>query len=239
MRRSLIPFAAIAAVCSFSALADESAGDGWNAQGGYAGVSGGLAFGSSGSDDGHWDSHRWRYTDDAPVDAGWQGTLEGGAVLPLGRLDWLRLRVGGEAGYGDYDLDDHHDPFSGDAVAGHFNVLRLGPAAALDFRVPNTPFSFTAGVGMGLGVVNLHASVANGGVVRNAGDHTTTAYVSGLVSANYALNRHLEVSLGVRSIWLAGTRIDGTTTTAGGTVYAVRHEIPAFGAVELGLRWTF
>ncbi len=239
MRHPLIPLVAVASLFSLSAVADDAPLSDWNSQGGYAGISGGFAWGSSNSDSSDLNSRRLRYRDEAPVDTGWQGTLEGGAVLPLGRkVDWLRLRVGGELGYGQYDLDTYRDSFSGDTVSGDFSLLRVGPAAAVDFRLPKTPWSFTAGVGAGVGVVDLNSTVTNGGTSRG-GDNRTTVYVSGLIAANYALTPTLDLSLGLRSIWLANARINGTATTVGGTSYSVRHEIQPVSAVELGLRWKF
>lgn len=239
MRHSLIPLVAVASLFSLSALADDAPLGDWNSQGGYAGISGGFAFGGRNTDTNTLDTDKWRYTDEAPVDTGWQGTAEGGVVMPLGKVDWLRLRVGGELGYGQYDLDTYRDTFSGDTVSGDFSLLRVGPAAAVDFHIPNTPWSFTAGVGAGVGVLDLNSTVANGVVVSNGGGNHTTAYVSGLIAANYALTPTLDLSLGLRTIWLAEARINGTTTTVSGVPYSVRHEVQPASAVELGLRWKF
>ncbi len=244
MRHLLFPLAAVASLSSFSALAQDAAvPDGWNTQGGYVGISGGYAHGRYDSEDidrnGKLDNDKSRYTDEASVDSGWHGTLESGAILPLGQADWLRLRLGGEGGYGRYDLDTYRDGFSGDTVSGDFNLLRVGPAAALDFRIPRTPLSFTVGAGGGLAVVNFHSSVSNGILSRTEDDDKTTWYLSGVASINYALAPNLDLCLGVRAIWLDDVHINGTPTLAGSTLYSVRHEVPVTGAVELGLRWTF
>ncbi len=244
MRPLFLPIAILLTLTSFSALADDAPTPGdWSTQGGYFGLSGGFAHGRYDSDEtdrnGDFNNHRNRYTDEASVDTGWQGTLESGAVIPLGP-DWLRMRLGGEAGYGKYDLDTYRDGVSGDTVSGDFNLLRVGPAVALDFRIAHSPLSFSVGAGGGLAVVNLKSNVSNGALVNDSrDDHQTTYYLSGLASVNYALAPNLDLCLGVRAIWMHDVRIDGTPTLVGATPYSVRHEVPVTGAVELGLRWTF
>lgn len=213
--------------------------DEWNSFGGYAGLSGGVTFGAGRSDWSTLNNDKLRYTDDAPADTGWQTTVEGGVVMPLSRLEWLRLRVGGELGYSHFDLNRYHDNFSGDTVSGNVGMLRVGPAAAVDFRIPRTPWSFTAGVGVGAAFLDMDTRVSNGPTTRDTSHSPTTAYASGLVAVNYALERNVDLSLGYRGIWLDNARIDGTPTTVGGATYAVHHQLRNVGAIELGLRVKF
>lgn len=240
--RTLLP-AAVALLLAPAAFAQDAqntpAGDSWTRANGYAGVSGGFVFGADADDTDDLDHDDLRYTDQVSARHGWQATLEGGAVIPLGRADWVRLRVGGEGGYTRFTLDPHRDGFSGDSVSGRAGFWRVGPAAAADFRIKGTPWSFTAGVGAGVAFLDLDATVVNGGSVRDAGDNQVTAYVSGLVAANYALDRHTDLTLGFRVIGLADTDIRGTPTTVGPYTYEVRHDLRPATALELGLRFTF
>lgn len=236
--RHILP---VVALClAPAAFADtEPARDAWTGADAYAGASGGFAFGGNADNVNTLDHGDLLYTDEVSAKRGWQASLEGGAVIPLGKAQWVRLRVGGEGGYTRFSLDSRRDAFSGDAISGKAGFWRVGPAVAADFRIKGTPWSFTAGLGAGAAFLDLDASVTNGGVSRNASDNPVTPYVSGLVSANYALDPHTDLTLGCRIISLSDVNIKGTPATVNSRVYEVRHELQSSSAIELGLRFTF
>lgn len=220
-------------------LAAPALADDWSGRvGGYVGVSGGYAFGASAGDVHTVDTHDRTYSTDLEVDNGWQATVDGGVIVPLG-LEWLRLRVGAEAGHTSADLDDNFDGFSGDRVRGDLSFWRVGPAAAVDIRIRDTPWSFSAGLAVGAAFLNLDTTVRNGPTTRASDEDDTVLYTSGLISANLALGPHAVLTMGLRSIWLVDATVRGTDTVIGSTTYEVEHVLLPTVSAEIGLRFEF
>lgn len=243
---SLLALASVRAHAQAEAQANPQ--DDWSSAGGYVGGSGGFAFqgftARSSKNDSDWNSKTLRDDknpsndkfydhNEVGVKSGWQGTGEAGFVLPCGDLQWMRFRLGGEVGGGRYDLKTHNITANGDVVSGNLNFLRLGPAAAVDFRIPNSRFSFSAGVGGGIGRLNVDATATNGAVSAATDRRTTNGYASGLVAANYALTHDLDLCLSLRNMWVMDARFNGSSAATD------QKKTLSIGTVELGLRFKF